>query len=45
MNEQERGEQKPEPELKRPDDAIKDLEPEQDESAAVKGGLKIDFKV
>ena len=30
--------QEKDPELKRPDDAVKDLEPEKEEGGAVKGG-------
>ena len=35
-----------EPELKRPDEAVKDLEPDTDEGDAVKGGasIKLDYK-
>jgi hypothetical protein len=48
MDEQRQPEPEKETELNRPDDAIKDLEPDQEEGDAVKGGnsapLKIDFK-
>jgi hypothetical protein len=46
MDEQRQPEQEKEAELSRPDDAIKDLEPDQEEGDAVKGGaaIKIDFK-
>ena len=45
MKEQDRNEPAAEPELKRPDESIKDLEPDKDEAQDVKGGflkLKID---
>ena len=48
MDEQRQPEQEKETELSRPDEAIKDLAPDQEEGDAVKGGhsapLKIDFK-
>jgi hypothetical protein len=38
-------EQEKEPELKRPDEAVKDLEPDKAEGDAVKGGyMKLDYK-
>jgi hypothetical protein len=45
MDDREHNEQTGEPELKRPDEAIEDLEPEQEESAAVQGGVKLDSKI
>jgi hypothetical protein len=38
--------QEKEPELKRPDEAVKDLEPDREEGDAVKGGanIKLDLK-
>jgi hypothetical protein len=46
MDEQKRpAQQEKEPELKRPDEAVKDLAPDKDEGDAVKGGyLKLDYK-
>ena len=35
--------QEKEPELKRPDEALKDLEPDEHEGEAVKGGLAMPF--
>jgi hypothetical protein len=37
-------EQEKEPVLRQPDEAVKDLEPDQDEAESVKGGLKLDYK-
>jgi hypothetical protein len=38
--------QEKEPELRRPEEAVKDLDPDQDEGDAVKGGanIKLDLK-
>jgi hypothetical protein len=46
MDEQRQPEQGNDTELSRPDESIKDLEPDQEEGDAVKGGdaIKIDFK-
>jgi hypothetical protein len=33
-----------EPELRQPDEAVKDLEPDQEEADSVKGGIKLDYK-
>jgi hypothetical protein len=45
-DQKQQGKQEKEPELKRPDEAVKDLEPDKAEGEAVKGGyyLKLDYK-